>query len=115
MWGVGVAVLGSILILVATELLAVYVCRTRLALWLTIGAGILVFLVAIGFAIAVSIRTGSFECANCHKRFRPSAAAFIIGPHIFSTRMLKCPHCGHTTWCKYSMTAEPDPIANSNT
>lgn len=43
---------------------------------------------------------GYFECKYCKKRFVPSIIDYIKGPHIFTTRMLKCPECGKISYCK---------------
>ena len=43
---------------------------------------------------------GAFECQHCKNRFVPKFGAYLFGMHTFTTRRLRCPKCGHVTWCK---------------
>ena len=47
---------------------------------------------------------GYFECKHCKTRFKPTMTAYIIGPHTFTTRQLKCPHCNKISYCKKRLT-----------
>ena len=43
---------------------------------------------------------GYFECKHCKERFIPNIKSYIAGLHTFTTRRLKCPKCGKTSYCK---------------
>ena len=34
------------------------------------------------------------------KQFKPTIGSSMIGPHIFTKRYLKCPHCQQKSWAK---------------
>lgn len=53
------------------------------------------------FALCIiEVHAGYFECRHCHERFVPTEKEFIMGPHTFTTRYLKCPKCGKKSYCK---------------
>lgn len=43
---------------------------------------------------------GYYKCKHCEELFVPSFAAYTMGVHLFTTRRLKCPHCGKKSMCK---------------
>lgn len=95
-----VGVVASIALLVITAILAEEaVISAASAVVLTIISVILV-LIAISFAAKVDYETGVYECRNCGHIFKPTFKAYILGVHTLTTRCLKCPECGKTTWCK---------------
>ena len=55
-----------------------------------------------GFVIGIveDQSAGSYECAACKKRFVPTFHAYCFGAHTLTTRRLKCPYCGKTTFAK---------------
>lgn len=53
---------------------------------------------------AVDNTAGSFECRECKTKFVPSYKAYVFGLHTPTTRLLKCPNCGKTTWAKKRLT-----------
>ena len=90
----------SIALLVITTILAEEaVISAASAVALTIISVIFVF-VAIVYAAKVDYETGVYECRNCGHIFKPTFKAYILGAHTLTTRYLKCPECGKTTWCK---------------
>lgn len=46
---------------------------------------------------------GYYKCTNCETLFVPTMKDYIFGPHMLSTRKLKCPHCGAKKYCKKVM------------
>ncbi len=95
-----VGVVLSIALLVITAILAEEaVISAASAVVLTIISVFFVF-VAIAFAAKVDYETGVYECRNCRHIFKPTFKAYILGVHTLTTRCLKCPECGKTTWCK---------------
>ncbi len=72
--------------------------------YLLIGIGLVIILLGIGIACVLDRQAGTYECRHCHHRFVPSMGAYVAGMHSLTTRRLKCPHCGETTWCKRRLT-----------
>ena len=60
-----------------------------------------VFAVNIAYACVLDKNMGKFECRNCGHKFTPTMKAYIIGPHSITTRLLRCPECGKSTWCRH--------------
>ena len=69
-----------------------------------IAAGLAVLLAGIAALCGLDRATGTFECRQCGQRFVPTAGAYIGGMHTITTRYLKCPACGHWSWCKKRLT-----------
>lgn len=58
----------------------------------------------IGVACVLDMDAGTFECKHCKARFQPTAGAYIKGSHTPTTRYLKCPQCGKSSYCKKRLT-----------
>ena len=90
----------SVVLLVIIAMLAKEaIISAALAVALTILSVILV-LVAIYYLAKVDYETGVYICRNCGHTFKPTFKAYIVGMHTLTTRYLKCPECGKSTWCK---------------
>lgn len=75
--------------------------------WLRIVLITIAMIVMIGgIAVAgvLDMDTGTFECRHCGVRFKPTAGAYIKGAHTITTRYLKCPECGKSSYCKHRLT-----------
>ena len=92
-------VLSIALLVVSTVLAEEKVINPATSIVLIVVSVILVF-VAIFFAAKVDYETGIYECRNCGHTFKPTFKAYILGVHTLTTRYLKCPECGKSTWCK---------------
>ncbi len=96
----GIGFLASISLLVISAILAEEaIISAPFAVALTIISIILV-IVATYYLAKVDYETGIYTCRNCGHTFKPTFKAYIIGAHTLTTRCLKCPECGKTTWCK---------------
>lgn len=71
-----------------------------------IGVACAVFAAGIGVAMWGEMRVGYYECRECGTKFNPGAAQYMIAPHMLTTRLLKCPHCGKRSWCRKVMAKE---------
>jgi len=60
----------------------------------------LVLILGIGICCVLDRDAGYFQCPACHELFIPNMAAYIAGPHTITRRLLKCPCCGKTGYCK---------------
>ena len=58
------------------------------------------FVMSIITAVYIDHKNGKYVCKNCGKEFKPTLKEYIFSTHMFSTRHLKCPHCGEKSWCK---------------
>ena len=62
----------------------------------------ILLIVAIYCLSKTDYETGVYTCRNCEYTFKPTFKAYIMGMHSLTTRYLKCPECGKSTWCKRS-------------
>ncbi|MCH5163164.1 MAG: helix-turn-helix transcriptional regulator [Clostridiales bacterium] len=83
-------------IMLLTELLEM---ETWLRIVLIV-VGFIIIITGIGIACVLERDAGAYECKHCGARFVPTMKAYIIAPHTPTTRMLKCPKCGKTSFCK---------------
>lgn len=58
-----------------------------------------VFGLGIFETMALDRECGYFVCQNCGKIFTPAWSDYLIAPHVFTRRFLKCPYCGQRTCC----------------
>lgn len=49
---------------------------------------------------------GAYRCPHCGHDFAPTFKAYMMGPHVFLTRRLRCPRCHQKGWCKKVLDAE---------
>lgn len=68
-----------------------------------IAIAILVIVGGIAVACVLDRDAGTFECRKCGTRFTPDMKAYIMGPHTITTRYLKCPECGESSYCKHKL------------
>lgn len=71
---------------------------------LIVAIGAVVVCGGIGVAVVLDAAAGTYECPKCGKRFVPTIAAYIAGPHTLTKRKLKCPHCGAVSYCRKRLT-----------
>lgn len=86
-----------------------------IAIWLRISLiiyGTVIFIFGLSVAIIYDINIGSFECKYCGTKFVPTAKEYIFAYHTFTTRRLKCPHCGKTGSFKKSLLNRDDVDSN---
>lgn len=91
-------------VLLVCVLLAGYVTMPTWLRICLIAYGFIILIFGLGVAVYYDIKTGSFECRHCGKKFTPSVSAYILGMHSATTRFLKCPHCGKRSFCKKRLT-----------
>lgn len=65
-----------------------------------------IFAVGIYAAMEGERTTGYYRCKCCRDVFVPTFGAYMMGPHMFTTRRMKCPHCGKKSWCKKILTKD---------
>lgn len=62
--------------------------------------GMVIMFSGVTLATIIDYNLGCYECKFCKHRFNPTLKAYIMGPHFFSSRKLKCPNCGKKDYCK---------------
>lgn len=67
---------------------------------LILAAGIIIFLIAMFYALRIEQIAGYYECKDCHHKFVPTYKQVFLAQHINRTRKMKCPECGKKTWCR---------------
>lgn len=66
----------------------------------------LIFIIGMYAAMQGERTIGYYQCKECGDTFVPTFKAYTMGIHLFSTRRLKCPHCGKKNWCKKILAKE---------
>ncbi len=67
---------------------------------LLILAGVIPFVVGIGYALKIEQVAGYYQCAKCHHRYVPTFSSVLWAMHINRTRYMKCPKCHQRSWQK---------------
>lgn len=96
------------LTILAAVPLVVVAGAAALAAWqrcLLIAVGLVVAAGGIAIACVLDREAGAFECPACHARFVPELRAYIMAPHTFRKRKLRCPQCGAVRYCRHVMEA----------
>ena len=65
-----------------------------------IGIACLIFASGLYVAMQGERTIGYYKCAKCSNLFVPTFRAYTMGMHVITTRRLKCPKCGKSSWCK---------------
>lgn len=94
-----VSCITSLLLSLAIVLTASFAEMPTWARILLIAAALASIVCEIALVLLVAVNTEIFECDKCGEKFVPSLSAYILGPHTFRRRYLKCPHCGKKSWC----------------
>lgn len=70
-------------------------------IWLkfvVIGIALIVVFADISVILLVAVSTEIYKCEKCGEKFIPTLTAYLLAPHTFQKRYLKCPHCGKKSW-----------------
>lgn len=70
-------------------------------IWLkfvVIGIALIVVFAYISVILLVAVSTEIYKCEKCGEKFIPTLTAYLLAPHTFKKRYLKCPHCGKKSW-----------------
>ena len=67
-------------------------------------AGLILFIVGLGYALKIEQTAGYYECAECGHRYVPTFKSVLWAQHIGRTRKLKCPKCSKKSWNKKVLT-----------
>ena len=92
----GITVLAGLTLILISALL-------EMELWLRIVLaviGVVIIGTGIGLTCVLDRDAGVYECKHCGERFVPTMKAYILAPHMPTSRKLKCPKCGKKSYCK---------------
>lgn len=65
-----------------------------------IGIALIVTISNVAVILLIAVSTEIYQCDKCGEKFVPTLSDYILAPHTFSRRYLKCPHCGKKNWNK---------------
>ena len=65
-----------------------------------IAAGLIPFIICVGYALKIEQKAGYYECAKCGHRYVPTYRSVCLAQHVNRTRYMKCPECGEKSWQK---------------
>ena len=75
----------------------------ELPLWAMImmgSFGLVLFLIAVFFALRIEQKAGYYECKECGRRYVPTYRQVLFARHINRSRFMKCPYCGKKSYHK---------------
>ncbi|MDE6471708.1 MAG: helix-turn-helix domain-containing protein [Clostridia bacterium] len=90
------AILSSLALIIIS---AIFISQTWLRL-VMIGIALIVAISEVAVIVLIAVSTEIYECNKCGEKFVPTLSAYILAPHTFHRRYLKCPHCGKKCWDK---------------
>lgn len=96
------AFVAFITILATTTLIGI-ACTIEMKTWIRIVlivVSCIVVVLGISVAVILEREAGVYECKYCGERFVPTMKDFVRGAHTLTSRRLKCPKCGKTSFCK---------------
>ncbi len=65
-----------------------------------IGIALIIMISNVSVILLVAVSTEIYECDKCGEKFTPTLSAYLLAPHTFNKRYLKCPCCGKKSWNK---------------
>ena len=68
--------------------------------------GLIIFVVAVFFAVKIEHDAGYYECKECKHRYVPTMSAVVFAPHMGRSRRMKCPCCGKRNYHKKVLTKD---------
>jgi len=51
------------------------------------------------FLVRWHARNTGYQCPECKQTFAVAPITDFLSPHLAGVKMLRCPHCGHSSWC----------------
>ena len=83
--------------LALTLISALFITRIWLK-FVVIGIALTVVFADISVILLVAVSNEIYKCKECGEKFVPTLTAYLLAPHTFKKRYLKCPHCGKKSW-----------------
>jgi DNA-directed RNA polymerase subunit RPC12/RpoP len=63
-----------------------------------IAAGMIPFVICMGYALQIEQKAGWYECAKCGHKYVPTYKSVLWAMHVNRTRYMMCPECGEKSW-----------------
>ena len=89
-WIIGIL---SCIVLFGTLLVASYVEMATYLRIIIIVVGVIVFFIAMFYALKIEQVAGYYECKNCGHKYVPEYWTVFFAPHMGRSRYMKCPKC----------------------
>jgi len=84
--------------------LAVIIASAIFIIPISMPAGLIIWIFIISVGAYLLIRWHSkntvFICPKCDYKFTITTTKDFLSPHFFDKKLLRCPHCGESSWCK---------------
>lgn len=96
-----ISTISCILVILSSLVLILLSAYFVTQIWLKfviIGIALIVVVADISVILLVAVSTEIYKCEKCGEEFVPTLTAYILAPHTFKRRYLKCPHCGKKSW-----------------
>lgn len=98
-----IAVITAVITLLAGLTISLLAELLEMETWLRVVLIVFAFVIigtGIGIACVLDREAGVYECKHCGERFVPTMKAYLLAPHMPTSRKLKCPKCGKKSFCK---------------
>ena len=94
-----IAILACV-VLLGGLLVAGYVeMKTYLRVIIIVGS-VIIFFIAMFYALLIEQKAGYYECKNCHHKYVPTYKSVFFAPHMGRSRYMKCPKCNTKSYHK---------------
>ena len=84
--------------------IAVIIASSIIILPISMPIGLIIWLFIISFGTYLLIRWHAkntvFICPKCNHKFTITTAKDFLSPNFFDKKLLRCPNCGESSWCK---------------
>ena len=61
--------------------------------------GTLLFAVLMYTVVSSHSRSTAYTCQHCKQEVKAGTLTDFMSPHLADKKLLRCPHCGLTSWC----------------
>lgn len=96
-----ISTISCILVILSSLALVLISAYFVTQIWLKlviIGIALMVVIADISVLLLVAVSTEIYKCEKCGEEFVPALNAYLLAPHTWKRRYLKCPHCGKKSW-----------------
>jgi hypothetical protein len=84
--------------------IAVIIATAIFIISISMPLGLIIWFFIISFGTYLLIRWHAkntvFICSKCNHKFTITTAKDFLSPHFFNKKLLRCPDCGESSWCK---------------
>ena len=96
-WVIGVL---ACIVLFGAMLVSAYIEMATYLKVIIMVSGVIVFLIAMFYALKIEQVAGYYECRNCGHKYVPGYWTCFFAPHIGRSRYMRCPKCNTKSYHK---------------